>query len=130
MGTEDQEDSVTHKDIAGVPIKVGAYIVYAALWDRSATLKFGRVVNLTHGSTEGRQGPKVQCVTVDRDGRDNWYVQGLDSYQVAAEQRGGKVAKPTLVTLGYLDRLMVVSASQLPANVRKLLDDAAKRRAT
>jgi hypothetical protein len=132
MGTE-EEGSVTHKDITGAPIKVGAYIVYAALWDRSATLKFGRVVALAEAKRQEydsreRLPLKVQCVTVDRDGPGKWYVQGRDRYSIEEESRGGKAAKSTLVTLGFLDRMMVVSAWQLPANVRKLLDDAAKRR--
>ena len=111
-----------HEDIAGNPIKEGDYVLYAALWSRSATLKYGRVIKLTMAKSpdwRGESPPKVQVVTVDRGWDDKWEIQGG-----GWENKDPEKAK--LVTLGFVDRMMVVTKAQIPEDARKLLDAAYK----
>lgn len=108
-------------DIAGDPIEVGDYIVYAALWSRSATLKYGRVVKLVEKKDEysNKVSHKAQVVSVDRSWDDKWELQG-----------GGWSKKPIekyqVQTLGFLDRMLVVRKEQVPDEARELLDTAYK----
>lgn len=99
-----------HEDIAGMPICVGDYIIYAALWDRSATLKYGKVTRLAERDESWRSGSDKKLTlrlrSVDRDWDGKWELQ-----------RGGKET-----TLGFLDRLMVVLPAQVPEEARSLLD--------
>ena len=101
-----------HKDIAGRDIKVGDYIIYAALWDRSATLKYGKVTGLAERdgawcyNAEPRKTPTVKIYSADRDFNGKWELQ----------------KKGHVVTLGYLDRLSVIEPHQVPADAKKLLD--------
>lgn len=99
-----------HKDIAGADLKPGDYIIYAALWDRSATLKYGKVTRLAERDESWRSGqpklPTIRLRSVDRDWDGKWELQ-----------RGGKET-----TLGFLDRLLVVYPEQLPAGVKEMLD--------
>jgi hypothetical protein len=101
-----------HKDIAGQEIKVGDYICYAALWDRSATMKFGKVTRLADRdeayvyNRERKKIPTIRLRSVDRDWHDKWKVQ----------------AKGKEITLGYLDRLIVVPAELVPPAAKELLD--------
>lgn len=103
----------THVDIGNTEITVGSYIAYAALWSRSATLKFGRVTALAFRESlwarpEDKTVPTIKCVSVDRQWNDNWQVQS----------RG----KP--VTLAFLDRMIVVGPTQVPDAAREILDAA------
>lgn len=114
--------SVKHKDINGHDIKPGNYVLYAALWDRSATLKYGIVVKLKkrekrwsfndHEDDE----PTVGVISVDRTYKsyDNGQPTGLI---------WGLQAKGKEVTLGFLDRLCVVHEESVPKAVRKILDE-------
>ncbi len=111
-----------HEDLAGNPIKVGDYVAYAALWSRSATLKYGRVLALTETkvpSYGSEKAPKVQVVTVDRSWDDSWEIQG-------GGWENKDPAKAKLVTLGFVDRMLVVTKAQIPDDARKLLDAAYK----
>lgn len=101
-----------HEDIAGMPICIGDYIIYAALWDRSATLKYGKVTRLAErdeawtGNPDRKKVPTLRLRSVDRDWHGKWELQ-----------RGGKET-----TLGFMDRLMVVLPAQVPEEARSLLD--------
>lgn len=123
---------MTHKDITGRDIQIDDFIVYAALWDRSATLKYGKVVALITGN-KGRnqcEVPKIQCVTVDRSFSSPWFVQGMDEWAVESAHGKGKRIRPAIVTLMFLDRLQVLPPEMLPSGVRVLLDDACAMRKT
>ena len=51
-----------HRDLTGREVRVGDFIVYAALWDRSATLRFGRVAALKERTGWGREpSPTVRA---------------------------------------------------------------------
>jgi len=98
-----------YKDIAGQTIKPGDIVLYASLWDRSATLKYGRVTRLC--SREAWRGhkrgetPTLRVVTVDRDWDGKWEIQ----------KKGAEV------TLMWLDRMLVVTPALVPAKVALLL---------
>lgn len=102
--------SLSYKDIAGQVIKPGDTVLYASLWDRSATLKYGRVTRLCGREDQGLYGkrkevPTIRVVTVDRDWDGKWEIQ----------------KKGTEVTLMFLDRMLVVFPAQVPAEVVRLL---------
>jgi hypothetical protein len=99
--------TVEHRDIAGNAVTVGNIIVYAALWDRSATLRYGRVVALATRTTNqpGVVKPTVRAITVDRGHDGVWNLQ----------KDGGQV------TLGFLDRLLVVHCDQVPPGALEIL---------
>jgi hypothetical protein len=79
-----------YKDIVGKEIQVEDFIIYAALWDRSATLKFGIVTQL---SQRENGDPTIKVITVDRTYKGVWGLQNN--------------GRP--ITLGFLDRLMVLN---------------------
>lgn len=114
-----------HVDLAGNAIHVGDYVVYAALWSRSATLKYGRVVKLVniYGEPTGAEYYKVQVVSVDRSYDDKWELQG------AGWGEKHDVTKTKIQTLGFLGRMIVVGNAQVPTEARKLLDAAYKVKA-
>ena len=99
---------LNYKDLAGQPIKPGGIVVYAALWSRSAMLKYGRVTRLCSrgGQYEG-QGTvsPIRVVTVDRNRNDAWEIQ----------------KKGTEITLMFLDRMLVVPPALVPPEVFRLL---------
>lgn len=102
-----------YKDLAGREIKVGDYVIYAALWSRSAVLKFGKVVSLAarkHGeySLKKEDTPTLRVTSVDNF---------LGKYEL---QNHG-----TPITLGFLDRVLVIDS--VPDNIAKLLSQKTKR---
>lgn len=102
---------MTHEDISGAEIHVGDYIVYAALWNRSATLKYGRVVSQGSRSDgwKGTETPTVRAITVDR----HWRYGEEKRWEL---QNNGKP-----ISLGFLDRLLVVPETLVPAGARSAL---------
>lgn len=84
--------AVEYKDMFGRDIKVGDYIVYAGLADRSAVLRAGRVVELTFSKTGYSELPKIK-------------VESWNNFRAQGEGLSGK---QKAVSLGYLDRLVVV----------------------
>jgi hypothetical protein len=104
------------KDLAGSPFTEGCYVVYAALWSRSATLKYGKVVNLVvpPPDTTPYRNPvfKLQVVSVDRTYKNAWELQGKDKVDPS---------KGRLQTLSFLDRILRVSEAQVPEEARVLL---------
>lgn len=100
-------------DMFGREIKVGDYIVYAALADRSGVLRAGRVTELTHGKTGySKPGPKIKV-----ESWNNYRAnRGWGTY---AEERSGK---QKAVSLSFLDRLIVVPEEYVSAKVKKDLD--------
>jgi hypothetical protein len=113
-----------HEDLAGNAITQGDYVVYAALWSRSATLKYGRVTKLVTEAKDwdGKKKPvtKVQVVSVDRTFKDDWELQG------GGWNDKDDPEKCKLQTLGFLDRMLVVTKTQVPEAARALLDVAYK----
>jgi hypothetical protein len=100
-----------HIDIAGQPILVGSLIAYAALWSRSATLKYGRVTRLEEREPSswgnGQPIPTVRAVSVDRSFGDKWELQN----------------KGREVSLGFVDRMLVVNGGQVPEEAFRLLHE-------
>ena len=99
-----------YKDMFGRDIKVGDYIVYAGLVDRSAVLRAGRVIELTHSKTNHSEPkPKIRCESWNSFRSQGWSV----------EEKSGKQAA---VSLGYLDRLVVVPQEYVSYKVKRDLD--------
>ena len=102
---------VEHKDLAGNDIRVGDYVAYAALWSRSAVLKFGIVVALKERGNTGTIG----VITVDR----SWMWGATPPRRIWELQNNGRE-----ITLGFTDRCIVVSGSSVPNEVLGLLTGA------
>lgn len=110
-----------YRDMFGREIKVGDYIVYAGLADRSAVLRAGRVIELTYSKTgsvkyDPKTGertlvkePKIRC-----ESWNNYRSQGWNG-----EERSGK---QKAVSLGFLDRLIVVPEEYVSQKVKDDLD--------
>lgn len=107
-----------YKDLNGIDIRPGDYIVYSALWDRSAILKYGVVTRLEKrkGSyySNTQEVPTLRVVSVDRSGR--WNKETNEHYYVWELQNKGKE-----ITLGFLDRLLVVPKAMVPEEAFNLL---------
>ncbi len=104
------------KDLAGKEITPGCFIVYAALWSRSAVLKYGIVVRLdkrkqTYGGS--KEIPTLRVITVDRTGRWDESQKYLYSWNF---QNHGKE-----IILSFLDRVIVISKNDMPKEVLDLL---------
>jgi hypothetical protein len=99
--------SFEYKDMFGRDIKVGDYIVYGAVDGRSGTLRAGRVLELTYGSVGYKCGPKVKV-----DTWSNFRAQGWNG-----ETKSGKQSKA--VSLGFLDRLVVVDPSTVSDKIKQ-----------
>jgi hypothetical protein len=116
-----------HVDLAGQEIKPGCIVAYAALWDRSATLKYGLVTRLSSRTESAfveyghayakRVVPTIRVVTVDRK-MDVKRDQIVHRWEL---QKDGKE-----VALGWLDRMLVVPRSMVPEVVLQLFDAAQK----
>lgn len=99
-----------HIDLLGQELAVGDYVIYAALWDRSATLKIGRITQLkTRAESkyieDGKIIPTVGVVSIDRSWSNEWEIQN-----------NGKE-----LTLGFLNRLTKVDPNTIPAHLRTML---------
>ncbi len=113
-----------HFDIADNQITPGCFVVYAALWDRSATLKYGIVTRLTEREETSYFGDEnikytVRVITVDRF--VSW--DGGKKTQRWDIQKSGKE-----VTLSFLSRLLVIPPIQVPARARRILEKALQER--
>lgn len=99
-----------YKDMFGREIKVGDYIVYAALADRSGVLRAGRVLELTKSKTShGTPVPKVKC--------ESWnYYQSQNSW------RENVTGKQKAVSLSFLSRMVVVPESYVSQKIKDDLD--------
>jgi hypothetical protein len=99
-----------YKDMFGRDIKVGDYVVYAGLADRSAVMRAGRVIELTHSKTGyGTPEPKIKC-----ESWNNFRATGWNGEEKSGKQKA--------VSLGFLDRLVVVPAEYVSERVKKDLD--------
>jgi hypothetical protein len=110
-----------YKDMFGRDIKVGDYIVYAGLADRSAVLRAGRVIELTHSKEKvslydrktGKHSvgyePKIKC-----ESWNNFRSQGWSGEEKSGKQKA--------VSLGFLDRLIVVPADYVSDKIKEDLD--------
>lgn len=112
-----------HVDIAGQPIQVGALICYAALWSRSATLRYGRVTELqtrkakSYGTLEDQEDkPTLRVFAIDRVHKLVKVEGGWTSKERWEILNNGKP-----ITLGFLDRLLVVPEILIPPQALKLL---------
>lgn len=111
----DVDKMTTHLDIAGKRIEVGDFILYAALWDRSATLKYGLVTKLAEREESwvpALRGPgkvpTIRAISVDR----GWHHEGR---RWSLQKQG----KP--ITLSFTDRMLAVGVADVPAEVRTML---------
>ena len=113
--------SAEYLDMFGREIKVGDYVVYAGLADRSAVLRAGRVIELTYSKQEvsiydrktGKHSygyePKIRC-----ESWNNFRSQGWKG-----EERSGK---QKAVSLGFLDRLIVVPEDYVSEKIKNDID--------
>lgn len=102
-------DSI-YKDLFGREINVGDYIVYAAADGRSATMRTGQVLKLTMSKQQwsgDEPEPKIFC--------SSWSNFRARGYGKDDEKSG----RQKNVTLGFLDRLVVVDASQVSDKIKK-----------
>lgn len=119
--------SVQHRDVSNLGISPGDFVVYAALWDRSAVLKFGIVTRL--GLSKPRysyklekhnvQEPTVRVITADR----SVYIPSKGFSKDWELQKDGKE-----VALSFCDRLLIVDDGSVPERARKLLLEAYQKR--
>lgn len=100
-----------YKDLLGNEIKVDDFIVYGAVDGRSGVLRVGQVIELTY--TKGGYGDVVPKVRVKSwsNSRTFW---GHDN-----EERSGRQKN---VTLGFLDRMIVVQADQVNEKIKRDLE--------
>lgn len=106
-----------YKDLAGNDIRVGDYVVYSALWDRSAVLKFGKVERLAEREANWyRKKPEatIRVRTVDRhtEWRDG---KPLKEYWMLQKQ-----GQET--TLGFLNRMLVIGSEHVPPDALRVLN--------
>lgn len=104
-----------YKDIAGRAITVGAIVCYAALWDRSATLRYGKVTALKSRPAqrwmpEGPVALTLRLTAVDRDHDGVWHI----------------INNGNAITLSFLDRLLVVPDILVPVSALRLLKASKK----
>jgi len=108
---------MTPKDKLGQEIKVGSYIVYGHALGRCAGLRLG----------------KVLAINEKKDWRwieDRWTytVQGVDHEW--AYEKPWDFEKAQLTNrkgfLAYLTRIVVLNESQVPKEIKKLLDESSK----
>lgn len=100
-------EAFEYKDMFGRDIKVGDYIVYGAVDGRSGTLRAGRVLELTVGSVGYKAGPKIKAETWSNFRSQGW----------SGEVKSGKQSKA--VSLGFLDRLIVVPAEIVSEKIKE-----------
>jgi hypothetical protein len=120
-GFEMSESQHEYKDMFGNDIKVGDYIVYGGLADRSAVLRAGRVVALTQSTKKVRfydrsigefrndYEPKIRCQSWNNFLSQDW----------GGKEKSGKQKD---VSLGFFDRLIVVPEEIVS---QKIKDDLA-----
>lgn len=90
-----------YRDILHNPLDTGDFIIYAALWDRSATLKFG-IITEKSSRVETYKGeiPTLKVITVDREIK---FTENGHTHEWELQNKG----RP--ITLSFLDRLMYMS---------------------
>lgn len=92
-----------YRDMFGREIKVGDYIVYAALADRSGVLRAGRVLELTTTKpkpylTQQELEPKIKC--------ESWNFYRSEGYSGKPDAK--KSGRQKAVSLGFTNRMVVV----------------------
>lgn len=99
-----------YRDMFGREIKVGDYIVYGGLADRSAVLRAGRVIELKCTKDwSGKLSPKVKA-----ESWNNYRSMGYGGIEKSGKQKA--------VSLGFLDRIVVVPESYVSDKVKRDLD--------
>lgn len=99
----------THKDLFGKDINVGDYIVYSAVDGRSGTLRVGKVEALKvreSGFSDDKPQPTVFC--------RSW--SNFNTYE--KDENGRQTGRQKNVTLGFLDRLIVIDPSQISEKIK------------
>lgn len=105
-----EQPVLEYKDMFGREIKVGDYIVYAALADRSGVLRAGRVLELTYSKESySKTIPKVKC--------ESW-----NYYRAQNTWRENVTGKQRAVSLSFLSRMVVVPESYVSQQIKDDLD--------
>lgn len=102
-----------YKDMFGREIKPGDYIVYAGLADRSAVLRAGQVIELTHSKPQWDGQEVVPKIKVKS--WNNFRAQGYSD-------EGDRSGRQKDVTLEFFDRIVVVDKSQVSDKIISDLD--------
>lgn len=95
-----------YKDLADQPIAVGDYVVYSAAAGRSAVMKMGQVVAL--GKRKGHEYRQPGWERVDTV-HPTLKVVSVDAWRGDSSWRNALQNKGRPVTLGFLDRVLVVT---------------------
>lgn len=103
-----------HLDDLDHPFRVGDYVTYAVTSGRSAVLKYGRIVKMTHQdpSYGGKQRmAKIQMVTAHTGWDRDWKIQGPS------------VDKPRIITT-FIRCAVILDGNRFPPKAKALLDQA------
>lgn len=107
-GWRSQQHKLDYSDLLNQPIKVGSYIAYAATVGQSATLRIGKIVELTSKKAD-------EC-------RHDYDI--LKVKVKAANMEFGD--KPSvmikLITLEYFHRLVVIPEGSITQEIKDLLN--------
>lgn len=102
-------NELVYLDLAGNPLDVGFFIVYAATFGQSSVLKYGIVTRRTFAVPSNYRAeintPKIGVITFDTD--------------IGEVQKNGQEQ-----ILGYLDRMLAIDSNQLPIGAKLALCDA------
>lgn len=99
-----------HTDITGRLIKPGDYIAYAGLFDRSAQLRLARVVDLVITKKYDKVIPKIKVNMI----HGFWF-------------HGGPRPASKIVTLGYLERTVILNENEIPTIFKDLIAKVGKK---
>jgi len=107
-----------YKDLANKEIKVGDFIIYSALCCRSSVLKYGRVVELgirKDTYDEKNLGwPTLKVISADR--MNYWNREKEEDESKWEIQANGRI-----ITLGFVNRCLVIPIECVPVEVQNLL---------
>jgi hypothetical protein len=116
-------EAAEYKDMFGREIKVGDYIIYAGVDGRSGVLRAGRVLKLTVGKSGWEKTtPKVTCDTWNYGNTVEWDHKANPS-KATPFVKSGRQSKA--VTLGFLERMIVVPEDYVHAKVKEDLANPA-----
>ena len=109
-------DKKLYVDMFGRQIEVGDYIVYGAVDGRSGTLRAGQVLALTSNvpsewSSHETPEPKIFAKSWSNFRQESVFIQDRERGKLLSGRQKN-------VTLGFLDRLIVVSAENVGAKVK------------
>lgn len=109
---------IMYRDLFGKDIQVGDYFVYAGLADRSAVMRVGQVLELTHQKSDKwsftkEPRPKIRAKSWNAFRAEGW------GFTSDTPERSGRQQD---VSLEYFDRLIVVSPEMVSDKIKRDLE--------